>query len=140
MSELRDLGPYGEVSMEGWRWPNFTPSELRQRHDDRVYVVNDFLDKIQDLRTRLGFSLPVTSYYRSPEYNETVSTTGSEGPHTTGRAIDLGVSGEDAFTLLQAAMQLGFTGIGVKQKGPWAGRFIHLDDIHGDNRPRVWSY
>jgi hypothetical protein len=43
--------------------------------------------------------------------------------------------------VLRAALNAGFTGIGVKQKGK--GRFIHLDDIEdsGDRpRPWVWSY
>jgi hypothetical protein len=35
-------------------------------------------------------------------------------------------------------MELGFTGIGVQQKG--TGRFIHVDLTVGQNRPTVWSY
>lgn len=135
-----DLGPWQEVDTSDWPWPNFTPFELRHRHDDRVYVVESFMDSIQELRTTVGFALPVTSYYRSPEYNSTVSSTGKTGPHTTGRAIDLGVSGRNAYTLLAEAMKMGFTGIGIKQNGPHAGRFIHLDELIHGSRPWVWSY
>jgi hypothetical protein len=35
------------------------------------------------------------------------------------------------------AMEAGFTGIGVQQKG--TGRFLHLDTLEGDLRPTVWS-
>lgn len=101
----------------------------------------DFMDKVQVLRERVGFGLPVTSAARCPAYNARVSSTGATGPHTTGRAIDLGVSGARAHRVLAEALALGFTGIGVAQKG--AGRFIHLDDLpNGPNCPRpfVWSY
>ena len=99
---LIDLGPYEAVDMTDWRWPNFTPFELRHRLDDRVWVVPEFMDRIQDLRERVGFALPVNSYFRSPKYNDAVSSTGLTGPHVSGRAVDLGVAGQNAFTLLHA--------------------------------------
>jgi hypothetical protein len=55
--------------------------------------------------------------------------------HSTGLACDVGVQGADAHEILRLAMHLGFTGIGVQQKG--AGRFIHLDLRQA---PTVWSY
>jgi len=36
------------------------------------------------------------------------------------------------------ALELGFTGIGVQQKG--TGRFPHLDTLEEPPRPNVWSY
>jgi uncharacterized protein YcbK (DUF882 family) len=101
----------------------------------------DFMDKIEQLRAMVGFPLPVTSAARCPDYNSKVSSTGRTGPHTTGRAIDFGVSGSKAYTLLSAALQMGFMGIGVNQKG--AGSFIHIDDIPNSPtspRPFIWSY
>ena len=37
---------------------------------------------------------------------------------------------------------MGMTGIGVAQRGPIERRFIHLDDMSGEDHPRpwVWSY
>jgi zinc D-Ala-D-Ala carboxypeptidase len=99
------------------------------------------MDKVEKLRDRLGFALPVTSAYRCPEYNNRVSGTGRSGPHTTGRAIDLGVSHSRALELLRMALAMGFTGIGIKQHGQ--GRFIHLDDLpnaEGQPRSHIWSY
>ena len=101
----------------------------------------DFMDKVEALRVKFGKSLRVTSAARCPAWNATVSGTGTKGPHTTGRAIDFGVQGQDALTLMRLALEEGFTGIGVNQKG--AGRFIHVDDIPngpGCPRPWVWSY
>jgi len=45
------------------------------------------------------------------------------------------VSGEDAQTLIKLALDLGFKGIGVNQKGE--GRFIHIDHR---SEPAMWSY
>jgi hypothetical protein len=53
-------------------------------------------------------------------------------------AADIGVDGKAAHEVLTLAMQLGFTGIGVQQKG--TGRFIHVDTVQTPPRPNVWSY
>lgn len=100
-----------------------------------------FLQKMDQLRHVCGFPFIIPSGFRYPEYNIKVSSTGENGPHTTGRACDVAVSGEQAYIVLRVAMELGFTGIGIKQKGE--GRFIHLDDLteaDGYPRPRIWSY
>ena len=101
----------------------------------------DFMDKVEILRVRCGFPLPVTSAARCPEYNAKVSATGRSGPHTTGRAIDLAVSGQRALELVRMALASDFTGLGVNQNG--SARFIHLDDLpnkDGQPRPHLWSY
>lgn len=107
----------------------------------RAEMIPAFLEKLDHLRALYGKPLTVTSGYRCPSYNSKVSTTGPTGPHTTGRAADLAVDRGDAYKLLGLALQLGFSGIGVQQKG--AGRFLHLDaltDAPGQPRPTVWSY
>lgn len=101
----------------------------------------DFMEKVEALRVKLGFPLPVNSAARCPSHNARVSGTGRTGPHTTGRAIDLGVRGSQALSVLRAALEAGFTGIGVNQKG--SARFIHLDDLPnapGQPREWIWSY
>lgn len=101
----------------------------------------DFMEKIEILRVRVGFPLPVTSAARCPKHNRSVSGTGDDGPHTTGRAIDFGISRQQAYIVMREALTMGFTGIGIQQKG--GGRFIHLDDLPDSPRqprPTVWSY
>ena len=118
--------------------PNFSDESLTCKCGCGMLPKRDFIDKIQELRNRLGFPLPVTSAARCPEHNSKVSKTGLQGPHTTGRAIDLQVSHENAYKALKTALEMGcFTGIGINQKGN--GRFLHLDDLK-DNRPAIWSY
>jgi zinc D-Ala-D-Ala carboxypeptidase len=115
----------------------FTPREFECKHCGENRMQDGFLRKLDDLRHKLGFPLRVTSGYRCPTHNQRVSTTGPAGPHTTGRAADLAVDRGQAYLVLKAALDAGFTGIGVQQKG--TVRFIHLDDL-SDGRPTVWSY
>ena len=96
-----------------------------------------FMKSIVALRKDVGFPFPVTSAYRCPLHNSKVSSTGENGPHTTGMAMDIAVSREQAAELLEAAILSGnFTGVGINQKGNH--RFIHLDSIPG--MKRIWSY
>lgn len=132
---------YSEVRLVDWRWPHFTPKELACRFDGSIRMDPAFLDLLERLREAYRRPMVVTSGYRSPSYNATVSTTGPSGPHTTGRAVDVAAQGTDAYELLWGALACGFTGIGVKQNG--ASRFLHLDNLtRADNFPRpwIWSY
>ncbi|UCE39322.1 MAG: peptidase M15 [Thermoplasmata archaeon] len=121
----------------------FRPDEFRCRCCGEERMSLSFILTLDDLRTRLGFPLHISSGYRCPWHNDQVSTTGFNGPHTTGRAADVLISGEDAFRLVtQSSLGGWFTGIGINQKGPHDKRFIHLDDLTAPDhpRPRLWSY
>jgi uncharacterized protein YcbK (DUF882 family) len=120
----------------------FSDKELACRCDCGTLPPADFRAKCERLRERYGKPLIVTSGARCPEHNAKVSGTGRTGPHTK-RAIDFAVRGTDALRLIDLALEQGFTGIGVSQKGPHDERFIHLDDLPnepGQPRPWIWSY
>jgi len=121
-----------------WVWSYFTPQEFACKGDGSIRVKPEFMDRLQRVRVKFNKPMIVTSGYRSPAYNAKVSGTGEGGPHTTGRAVDIAVRGEDAYRLLKLALEESLTGIGISQKG--ASRFIHLDDLAGEKRPRIWSY
>lgn len=129
-------------------WPgrHITPREFAERssgHADGSSPImwdDAFIAKLDRLRVAIGVPVVITSGYRSPKYNARVSKTGEGGPHTTGRACDISIGGRHAWLILKYAATIGFTGIGVQQKG--ASRFIHLDDLEAPAypRPTVWSY
>jgi uncharacterized protein YcbK (DUF882 family) len=122
-------------------WRHFKLSEFACRHCGENLIDHVFVSELDELRHRLGFPIAITSGYRCPTHNAKVSSTGLTGPHTTGRAADLGVARERAYEVLQTAMLMKFTGIGVKQHG--GSRFIHLDQLPnapGQPRPTIWSY
>ena len=118
----------------------FSADELICPHCGEVRMNERFMVDLVKLREYLGFPLPVTSGYRCPEYNDRISSTGLDGPHTKGCAVDIAVKGDKARALIGAAIAFhGFEGIGVRQKGQ--SRFIHLDKYTGlSPRPWVWSY
>lgn len=125
---------------EAWQWaPHFSPSEFTCSHCSQLRVHSDFMDKLFAIRAALALPMVITSGYRCPTHNRMVSSTGAQGPHTLGHAADIAASGEAVPKLIHLA-QSQMTGIGLKQHGPHRGRFVHLDDLQGELRPRVWTY
>ncbi len=110
MSESKMSELYYEKWSDGvghWdkeRWPNFNIQELAERMGTArwsegrtaVLINESFMDKLQHLRRAYGKPVIITSGYRSPEYNDLISSTGRTGPHTTGRAVDIKVYGDNA--------------------------------------------
>lgn len=129
-------------------WKYFSKEELGCRCDEckgnNWHKMNaEFMQLLVKLREKLGFGLPLSSAYRCPSHNQTVSTSGLFGPHTTGKAADIKIYGEHAYTLVHVALDIGFTGIGVKQKGLHDARYIHVDNLTVEEnfpRPNIWSY
>lgn len=119
--------------------PHFSEAELACKCGCGFLPQQSAVDRLELLRGSCGFPLPITSAARCPKHNSAVSSTGETGPHTTGRAFDISVSGDKAFILIKKALELGYTGIGVSQRGPHEKRFIHVDDLLL-GRPRIWSY
>lgn len=118
----------------------FTEEELECKHCQSRGIDPEFMKKIDALREKMGFSFHVTSAYRCPDH-PIEARKASPGAHASGRAIDIGVSHEKAYRLVQGALEAGFTGIGVNQKNN--SRFVHLDDLEdseGRPRPHIWSY
>lgn len=105
-----------------------------------VKMDSEFIKKLDDLRELYKKPIHLNSAYRCPEYNQKVSSTGPNGPHTTGKAVDIRVIGKEAHKLLDFICMLDFSGIGISQKGSHLSRFIHLDSLTEGTRPWVWSY
>lgn len=93
--------------------------------------------RLNALREMYGKPIIISSGYRCKAHN---AAKGYTQTHATGQAVDVAILGADAVELLELAIRLGFTGIGVSQKG--ASRFLHLDDLTKEQgpRPAIWSY
>jgi len=134
-----------QISAENWnviRWPNFTPAEFICPHSGDCAMQAEFLDMLQQLRIKLARPLIINSGYRSATHPREIAKP-IMGAHNMGCAADIAIAGRDAFELVQAAFALGCQGIGIKQHGARARRFIHLDmsctRAHAP-RPALWSY
>ncbi len=121
---------------------NFTVEEMRCKCGECLLPIEDpeFRDwcfQLQALRSDLGFPFHVTSWYRCPDYNDSLyygNTEHMTGPHTKG-ATDMLISFERMYKLAALATTMGL-GVGIKQHGSIAERFIHLDNLGS----RLWTY
>ncbi len=121
------------------RYPNFAAREFACQETGECAMDADFLGRLQILRDCVGRPLVVASGYRSPRHSIEAAKA-QPGAHAAGQAADMRCSGELAVAVLYHALRLEFRGIGVQQKGPHAGRYIHLDTWSQRKAPTVWSY
>ena len=133
------------TSADQWdseRWPNFSPDEFKCQGSGELKISPVVLDFCQAFRNMHGEGVSITSGYRSPEHNNSVSSTGMDGPHTTGLAVDIGTNTQSQYKLIRFALNYNpqAMGIGV------AKTFTHIDFLTTDNgdkyavRPNVWKY
>ena len=117
---------------------NFSAKEFECQHCGKNEMKSEFMGKLQALRMRYGKPMKITSGYRCPEHPIEAKKE-KPGAHASGLACDVGIDGQQAYELMKDAFALGFTGIGVSQKGS-GPRFIHLDMLEEAPRPNIWSY
>lgn len=116
------------------RFANFSKEEFDCQETGENQMQHAFMVKLQTLRDVYGKPVVISSGYRSPKHSIEARKE-TPGTHAQGIAVDIAVEREDAVKLLRLALSMGFTGIGVNQKG--SGRFIHLDTR---KHPTIWSY
>ncbi len=126
--------------MSNTNWKNFSAKELMCRcgkctEDSWKNMDEEFMDDIQILREQYGKPMTINSAYRCANHPAETDKK-KPGQHNKGNALDIGVSGSEAYGLLELAFKNNFAGIGVHQKGQLT-RFIHLD---GRTKPMIWSY
>ena len=131
------------LSQDNWprdRWPNFSHREMKCKHTGQCRLDGAFMDRLQEIRTMLGFGLVVTSGYRHPTHPDEASKEKGPGYHTKGLAVDIGIYGSRCHQLVEVASGIvPIYGIGLNQKGPLTGRFVHLDGRDREQRT-VFTY
>jgi zinc D-Ala-D-Ala carboxypeptidase len=111
-----------DVPKATWRWKNFSPRELACKGTGSIRVDEVALDKLQELRDKLGIPLLITSAYRSPEHNKKVGGA-KNSYHMRGVAFDIRMENQDPHGFELAAREVGFRGIGYYPKQG----FMHID-------------
>lgn len=93
---------------------------------------NQFIHALDDLREACDFSFIITSGYRDPSHSIEVKKS-APGTHAQGIAADIKVTGgAQRMAIVEQAVKLGFTGIGV------AKTFVHVDKR--TTTPVLWCY
>ena len=120
------------------KWPDFTERELQCKETGECEMDVSFMNRLQGLRRDFNQAMIVTSGYRSPEHSAEKKKETGPGSHSQGHAVDIRCTGGTyRFRLIETAIRMGFTGIGISSD------FIHLDDMPPrDNAPRpsAWTY
>ena len=120
-------------------YKNFSEDELACNCNKcgRSECKEELVAKLQLLRDEVGFPIRLSSAFRCRDWNAKVGGH-PRSSHMEGLAVDCLVDGERALKLIDAAIRLGFNGVGVSQKGK-GQKFIHLD-IKETPTKRIWSY
>ena len=95
------------------------------------------LSMLDKMRGIYGYSIKITSDYRSPEHPIEAAKE-QPGEHAYGAAVDIeSVGGGKTFRLVKAAIEVGFTRIGISRKKG----FIHLGiGYPGAPEKTIWTY
>ena len=95
------------------------------------------LAMLDDLREEYGYPIKLTSTYRSPDHPIEAKKS-KPGEHAHGAAVDIAcVGGEATFKLVKAAIETGFTRIGISRKN----NFVHVGiGYPGAPETTIWTY
>ena len=95
------------------------------------------LEMLDILRENYGYPIKLTSTYRSPEH-PIEAKKAKPGEHAYGAAVDIAcVGGEATFKLVKAAIETGFTRIGISRKN----NFVHVGiGYPGAPETTIWTY
>lgn len=92
------------------------------------------LQKLDELRERVGSPMVIESGYRTREHNARVKGSVNSA-HTRGLAVDIrAMSGRMRYDLVRHALDLGFKRIGI------AKTFVHLDIDESLPGQVIWTY
>lgn len=121
--------------IEWGKFPDFQASEFACSHCGKVAMDEDFVQLLQAIRAELGIPLVINSGYRCPIYNAEISSSGYNGSHTLGLAVDIKVnSAVTRARIFEAAYKRGVRRFGI------AKTFIHLDTSTQHPSPAIWGY
>jgi uncharacterized protein YcbK (DUF882 family) len=111
----------------------FNESEFKEFDKmDRALLI-----MLDNLREVYGYPIKLTSTYRSPEHPIEARKV-KPGEHAYGAAVDIAcVGGEATYKLVKAAIEVGFTRIGISRKN----NFVHVGVGYEGAPPiTIWTY
>lgn len=102
---------------------NFYLHEFQCKDGSQLVMLDEaLLQKLQELRDRIGLPIRINSGYRTPAHNKAIGGS-PKSQHMLGKAADISVNGWTAVKLAELCETLGFGGIGIYK----AQGFVHVD-------------
>ena len=120
---------------------NFFANEMSYRWGCGLYEMDEeFMRLLQILRDEMQGPLRVCIGRRSDPHNDRVSTAKNKknGVYNLGQASNILTSGDRAMLIIEKVRKVGFSGIGLSQKGNHSSRFLHLDTLPRKALFRYW--
>lgn len=114
----------------------FKPDEFKRASPacDIKQMEPFLLQQLDRLREKVRMPVVINSAFRSVEYEKMQGRSGSSA-HTQGTAVDIACrSVRNRYKLVKAALELGFTRIGI------APTYIHLDVSLTHDDEVIWLY
>ena len=114
----------------------FTREEFACQYTGDNEISDDLLLKLDMLRAKCQFPFVITSGFRSEDH-PIERKKEKAGTHAQGIAADIRASnGNQRYKIVEQAIQMGFTGVGI------ARTFIHVDrrTLGADKAPVMWCY
>jgi uncharacterized protein YcbK (DUF882 family) len=108
--------------------------DCQETGDNEMNV--EFIHKLDQLREACGFPFIITSGFRSKDHS-IEKRKEKAGTHAQGIAADIRArNGNERYKIVEEAIKLGFTGVGI------ARTFIHVDSriVGADKAPVMWCY
>ena len=94
-----------------------------------------FMTRIDVARQIANIPFIIISGIRCPAHNNNVSTTGFDGPHTTGQALDIFVrNSNERYIIRRVLIMLGFNRFGTAES------FLHVDSSPDHPQNVEWLY
>ena len=119
---------YSLIDKAKWPFTWFKPVELACNDNGSLFVDEDAVQRLDNLRKLIKKPIFINSAYRNPIYNAKVGGA-PMSMHKFGRAFDISLKNHNKFELERLAKQVGFTGFGYYK------RFLHIDT----GRKRFWG-
>jgi len=123
-------------------YPDFTEDEFRCKYTEECHMHPAFMSILQWIRDDYKKPIIISSGYRAPSH-PVEAKKDRPGEHTRGMAADILCSGLDALELIKCAQSHNIKRIGLKQKGEYSQRFIHIgiaDRFDATFPVAIWTY
>lgn len=112
---------------------HFQESEFRCKDGCGLLVVKPLLlERLEELRAKIGKPIPIVSGFRCCEHNKNVGGA-TRSRHTVGEAADIPKA---LRVTKRQAEDAGFTGIGIDQA---SGIVVHVD-VRAQRNVTTWTY
>ncbi len=110
---------------------------MKQPGSGLMHMDQYTLNRLQAMRDICGFPLEVTSGYRNEAHNKAVGGEKNSW-HIKGKAVDLKAPVTKIYEMVGAAIQVGFSGIGIRRISGDPIGLLHVDTR--DTGRVIWTY